>query len=102
MEADVLGDGLMTIEEACRFAKISRSSLYALLQQGRLASLKLGKSRRIAKTGLVAYLRARLVHPNPSYLDGANVRERGEPGTRRSETRCSSSEFSEMERRNAR
>ena len=28
METDALSDGLMTIEEACHFAKVSRSSLY--------------------------------------------------------------------------
>lgn len=73
MEADVLDDGLMTIEEACQFAKVSRSSLYVLMQQGRLASVKLGKTRRIAKAGLIGFLRAHLVQSNPAFPDESTI-----------------------------
>lgn len=51
----------MTIEEACQFAKVSRSNLYVLMQKGQLVSVKLGKSRRIAKAGLVSFLRTCVV-----------------------------------------
>jgi excisionase family DNA binding protein len=56
MNTESIDDGLMTIEEACQFARMSRSSLYGLMQRGRLVSVKLGKSRRIPKAGLVAFL----------------------------------------------
>jgi len=69
VETGALDDGLMTIEEACQFAKVSRSNLYALLQKGKLVSVKLGKSRRIAKAGLVAFLRTCLVQPDGSDVD---------------------------------
>jgi excisionase family DNA binding protein len=62
MAIDSFHDGLMTIEEACRFTKVSRSRLYQLLQCGHLMSLKLGKSRRIPKAGLVAFLEAHMVN----------------------------------------
>lgn len=63
-----LDDGLMTIEEACRFAKVSRSRLYQLLQRGHLLSIKIGKSRRIPKAGLVAFLEAHIVNIERRYL----------------------------------
>lgn len=56
MDTASINDGLMTIDEACEFARMSRSSIYSLLQRGHLASVKLGKSRRIPKAGLVAFL----------------------------------------------
>jgi excisionase family DNA binding protein len=64
MEADPLSDGLMTIEEACDFAKVSRSSLYVLLQRHQITSVKLGKSRRVVKTALIAFLRDHIVPPS--------------------------------------
>jgi len=66
MGTGALDDGLMTIDEACQFAKVSRSNLYALLQRGQLISVKLGKSRRIAKAGLIAFLSTCLVQPDGS------------------------------------
>ena len=68
MAAAPLHDGLMTIEEACRFAKVSRSRLYQLLQRGHLVSVKIGKSRRIPKAGLVAFLEAHVVNIERRYL----------------------------------
>jgi len=64
METDALSDGLMTIEEACHFARLSRSSIYGLLQRRQIASVKLGKSRRIVKTALIAFLRDHIVPPS--------------------------------------
>jgi excisionase family DNA binding protein len=69
MGPEALDEGLMTIQEACQFARVSRSNLYALLQKGELVSVKLGKSRRIAKAGLVAFLRTCLVRPDGSSVD---------------------------------
>lgn len=70
--AGVLDDGLMTIEEACQFAKVSRSNLYVLMQRGRLVSVKLGKSRRIAKAGLVAFLHTCVVQTDGHASNNTN------------------------------
>lgn len=53
--AELLGDGLVTVEAAARFLAVSRSTIYVLLGRGDLPSLKLGKARRIPKRGLVDY-----------------------------------------------
>lgn len=58
---DRLRDGLLTIEEACEFARISRSRLYELMQGGQLVFLKLGKSRRVPKASLIDLLEHYLV-----------------------------------------
>ena len=63
---DRLRDGLLTIEEACKFARISRSRLYELMQGGQLVFLKLGKSRRVPKASLINFLQEYLVVGNPT------------------------------------
>ena len=48
-----MADGLMTVQEAAEFLRLSRSSLYTMMDSGELAFVKLGRSRRIPKRALV-------------------------------------------------
>ena len=49
----LVADGLMTVREAAEFLRLSRSSVYALMDHGELAFVKLGRSRRIPRRALV-------------------------------------------------
>ena len=49
----LVADGLMTVREAAEFLRLSRSSVYALMDHGQLAFVKIGRSRRIPKRGVV-------------------------------------------------
>ncbi len=51
--AELVADGLLTVREAAAFLRISRSSLYATMDRGELAFVKLGRSRRIPRRALV-------------------------------------------------
>jgi excisionase family DNA binding protein len=44
---NIIGDGLERIGEAARFLGLSRSSIYKLIAQGVLPSVKIGNSRRV-------------------------------------------------------
>lgn len=46
----------MTIAEAQAELRISRSRLYELVRCGKLPSVKIGRSRRILRSGLEAFL----------------------------------------------
>ncbi len=49
----LVADGLMTVKEAAEFLRLSRSSVYVLMDHGELAFVKLGRSRRIPRRALV-------------------------------------------------
>lgn len=49
----MVADGLETVSGAVRWTKLSRSSVYELMANGRLAFVKLGRSRRIPRRSLV-------------------------------------------------
>ena len=49
----LVADGLLTVKEAAAFLRLSRSSLYAMMDRGELPYAKLGRSRRIPRRGLV-------------------------------------------------
>ena len=57
---DLVADGLLTVREAARFLRLSRSNLYALMERGELAFVKLGRSRRIPRRALVELAAAHL------------------------------------------
>ena len=51
---------LVTLADASRFLSVSRGSLYDLLTTGQLASVHIGRSRRIPTGELRRYVRDRL------------------------------------------
>ena len=51
---------LVTLPDAARFLSVSRGSLYDLLTTGQLASVHIGRSRRIPMGELRRYIRMRL------------------------------------------
>ena len=51
--ADLVADGLVTVQEAAQFLSISRSKLYELMDNGELTFVKLGRSRRIPRRALI-------------------------------------------------
>lgn len=55
IERDV--PALFTIEECCKILNCSRTHLNKLLKSGALASVRLGRSRRITESQLVSYIK---------------------------------------------
>ena len=51
--AALVEDGLVTVPEAAAFLRLSRSTVYELMNQGVLAYAKIGRSRRIPRRALV-------------------------------------------------
>ncbi|MBI4335565.1 MAG: helix-turn-helix domain-containing protein [Candidatus Omnitrophica bacterium] len=49
-------DEILTLEEASRFLKLSRSTLYNLAQRKRLPAHKVGKSWRFVRSNLIKWL----------------------------------------------
>jgi excisionase family DNA binding protein len=49
----IVADGLMTVPEAAKFLRISRSKLYETMDKGELAYVKLGKPRRIPRRAVI-------------------------------------------------
>jgi len=46
-------DGLLTVQEAAAFLRISRAAIYTMMQSGTLVFVKLGRCRRIPRRVLV-------------------------------------------------
>ncbi len=44
---DIVSDGLERVTQAAKFLGVSRSFIYRLINSGQLASVKIGKSRRV-------------------------------------------------------
>jgi len=59
--ADILADGILTVREASGLARQSVSSIYLAMERGELPYLKLGRSRRIPRRSLLAWLALHLV-----------------------------------------
>ena len=53
--------GLMTLEEAVEYLKISRASVYSLMKNGELAYVQIGGRRRFRASDLTAFIEERLV-----------------------------------------
>jgi len=53
---DAWRDGALSIAEAGEFLRISRSEIYRLMEDGSLASTKLGRRRVVARRSLVELL----------------------------------------------
>ena len=50
---ELVADGLLSIDEACEFLSVGRSTLYELMDAGKLPFTKIGRSRRIPRRALV-------------------------------------------------
>lgn len=50
---ELVQEGLVTVAEAARFTGLSRSSLYTLMETGRLVYAKIGRARRIPRRALI-------------------------------------------------
>ena len=48
-------EGLMTVSEAAKFLRLSRSNLYLLMKRGELIYASLGRSRRVPRRAVVAF-----------------------------------------------
>ncbi|MHB1424800.1 MAG: helix-turn-helix domain-containing protein [Gemmataceae bacterium] len=57
----LLGDGLRTIEEAKNFTRLSRATLYLLMERGELAYTTIGRRRLIPHRALIELARRKLV-----------------------------------------
>jgi excisionase family DNA binding protein len=57
----IVADGLLNIEEAKAFLKVSRSTLYLLMDTNQLAYVKLGRSRRVPRRALIDFASGGLV-----------------------------------------
>ena len=51
---------VMTIEEAAQYTRISRSVLYQLIGDGKIATFKVGSSRRVRRSDLDAFIAERV------------------------------------------
>lgn len=54
------GDRLCKIDEAANYLAISRASLYEILSRGEIASVKIGRSRRVPLRALIAFAAAHI------------------------------------------
>ena len=52
-DAALVEDGLMTVREAAGFLRLSRSTVYVLMDRGELPFVKLGRSRRIPRRAVI-------------------------------------------------
>jgi excisionase family DNA binding protein len=51
----VVADGFMTVGEAVKFLALSRSKVYALMDQGRLVYAKTDRARRIPRRAVIEF-----------------------------------------------
>jgi excisionase family DNA binding protein len=49
----LMSDGLLTVPEAVAFLRLSRSTIYALMDAGELVYVRIGRTRRIPRRALV-------------------------------------------------
>ena len=59
--AELLADGCITVLEAAKFSGLGKTTLYELMDAGRLAYVRVGRARRIPKRELVRFLAGQLV-----------------------------------------
>ena len=59
-------DSLLTVNEVGALLRVSRVTVYRLMERGELASVKVGESRRFRRRDIEAYIdRCTEVAPNP-------------------------------------
>lgn len=55
-----MSDRLLTVPQVAATLGVSRVTVYGLFKEGQLASLKIGKSRRVPSAAVDAFIRERL------------------------------------------
>jgi|GEM_PF-2159989 len=58
---DLVSGGLLDVPGAVEFTRLSRSTIFELLRAGTIASVRVGKSRRIPRRALEEFVAANLV-----------------------------------------
>jgi excisionase family DNA binding protein len=53
--ADILADGLQTVEAAADFLAVGKTTLYKAMERGELPYVKIGRARRIPRRALLNY-----------------------------------------------
>jgi excisionase family DNA binding protein len=71
---------LLTAEEAARALHIGRTTLFALIKNGELRAVHIGRSCRLTRAELLRYV-AQLDHPNPPRRDRMASRRGGRTAT---------------------
>jgi excisionase family DNA binding protein len=56
VETELAGEGFMTVPEASQFLRLSRATVYLLMDSGELGYAKFGRSRRIARRALEEFV----------------------------------------------
>ena len=56
----IVADGLLTIKEAGAFLKVSRATIYTLMDSGDLPFVKIGRARRIPKRAVIEFAQRNL------------------------------------------
>jgi excisionase family DNA binding protein len=54
---------LLTVEETARRMSLSRTTIFGLVRTGRLASVKIGKARRIPESAIDEFVAELRTHP---------------------------------------
>jgi excisionase family DNA binding protein len=58
--------GLLTVGETTQFLKISKTTLYRLMRDGRIEYALIGKSRRVPKPAVLAFIAKHVRKGTPS------------------------------------
>jgi excisionase family DNA binding protein len=58
---EIVADGLETIEDARAFLSVSRTTLYQLMDTGKIAFVRFGRNRRIPRRALMDFAKEQLV-----------------------------------------
>lgn len=54
-KAAVIADGFISVREAADFLGLSRSTLYALMEKGKMPFAKIGSARRVPRRALIEF-----------------------------------------------
>ncbi len=71
----IVQEGLVTIEAAIEFLDISRASLYRLINDGTLPTVKLIGARRIPRRALIDMVASRVCRGNVLIVDNDAVKQ---------------------------
>ncbi len=55
-----MSDPLRTVQETAELLRVSRPTVYSIIRRRELASLKIGRARRIPQSAIEAFVRQRI------------------------------------------